>query len=99
MRRREASINDAVIAESERRYLGPRTGAEGGVDFPCTDVSGTVLLQTGPAAARIAATAGTGEPVLRALTGRGSLPRASPPCRQPQDHTPQRGSSCGAWRG
>ena len=34
MRRREASIDDAMIVESERRYLGPRTEAEGGVDLP-----------------------------------------------------------------
>jgi uncharacterized protein len=32
MRRREASINDVAIDESERRILGPRTGDEG--DLP-----------------------------------------------------------------
>jgi nuclear transport factor 2 (NTF2) superfamily protein len=34
MRRREASINDVPIAESDRRYLAPRTEAERGQDFP-----------------------------------------------------------------
>jgi uncharacterized protein len=34
MRRREASINDVVIAESERRYFAPRSEAERGLDFP-----------------------------------------------------------------
>ena len=34
MSRREASINDLRIAESERRILGPRPAAEHGVDFP-----------------------------------------------------------------
>ena len=34
MRRREASINDVPIAESERRIFGPRPGAEHGVEFP-----------------------------------------------------------------
>jgi nuclear transport factor 2 (NTF2) superfamily protein len=34
MRRREASINDVPISESDRRYLGPRTEAERGQDFP-----------------------------------------------------------------
>ncbi|HEY8619738.1 MAG TPA: nuclear transport factor 2 family protein [Dermatophilaceae bacterium] len=34
MRRREASINDVVIAETERRYFAPRTEAERGEDFP-----------------------------------------------------------------
>jgi uncharacterized protein len=32
--RREASINDVAIAESERRYFGPRPRAEYGEDFP-----------------------------------------------------------------
>jgi nuclear transport factor 2 (NTF2) superfamily protein len=34
MRRREASINDVAITESERRYFGPRPESERGVDFP-----------------------------------------------------------------
>ena len=34
MRRREASINDRRIAESQRRILGPRPPAEHGVSFP-----------------------------------------------------------------
>lgn len=34
MRRREASINDLRIEESERRILGPRPEAERGVEFP-----------------------------------------------------------------
>jgi nuclear transport factor 2 (NTF2) superfamily protein len=34
MRRREASINDVAIAESERRYFGPRADAERGQDIP-----------------------------------------------------------------
>jgi uncharacterized protein len=34
MRRREASINDVAIAESERRIFGPRPEAERGVDIP-----------------------------------------------------------------
>ena len=34
MRRREASINDVPIAESERRIFGPRPTAEHGQDFP-----------------------------------------------------------------
>ncbi|MUL66050.1 DUF4440 domain-containing protein [Mycobacterium sp. CBMA 234] len=34
MRRREASINDVVITEADRRYFGPRTEAERGVDIP-----------------------------------------------------------------
>ncbi|OBK14151.1 DUF1348 family protein [Mycobacterium asiaticum] len=34
MARREASINDVPIAESERRLLGPRPASERGVDFP-----------------------------------------------------------------
>lgn len=34
MRRREASINDVDIAESERRFSGPRTAAEADDDFP-----------------------------------------------------------------
>jgi hypothetical protein len=34
MRRREASINDLPIGESERRIFGPRTEAERGTDFP-----------------------------------------------------------------
>lgn len=33
MRRREASINDAPIAESERRIFGPRPEAERGTEF------------------------------------------------------------------
>ncbi len=33
MRRREASINDVAIEESERRYFGPRTDAERGQDI------------------------------------------------------------------
>ena len=34
MRRREASINDVPIDESERRIFGPRPGAERGASFP-----------------------------------------------------------------
>jgi nuclear transport factor 2 (NTF2) superfamily protein len=34
MRRREASINDVAIAESERRILGSRPEAERGVEIP-----------------------------------------------------------------
>ena len=34
MRRREASINDAPIAESERRIFGPRPESEHGQEFP-----------------------------------------------------------------
>jgi uncharacterized protein len=34
MRRREASINDVAIEESERRYFGPRATEEYGRDFP-----------------------------------------------------------------
>jgi hypothetical protein len=34
MSRREASINDVVINESERRYFGPRRAAEYGEDIP-----------------------------------------------------------------
>ena len=34
MARREASINDVPIAESERRYFGPRPASEHGQDFP-----------------------------------------------------------------
>ena len=34
MVRREASINDLVIDESERRIFGPRTDAEGDVEIP-----------------------------------------------------------------
>ena len=34
MRRREASINDRRITESERRILGPRPGSERGASFP-----------------------------------------------------------------
>lgn len=34
MRRREASINDVRIAESDRRYFGPRPESERGQDFP-----------------------------------------------------------------
>ena len=34
MRRREASINDVRIAESERRILGPRPADEHGADIP-----------------------------------------------------------------
>ena len=34
MSRREASINDVAIAESERRYFGPRPEAEYGADIP-----------------------------------------------------------------
>jgi uncharacterized protein len=34
MARREASINDVVIEESQRRYFGPREAAEHGQDFP-----------------------------------------------------------------
>jgi uncharacterized protein len=32
--RREASINDVAIDESQRRYFGPRPAAEYGQDFP-----------------------------------------------------------------
>jgi len=34
MRRREASINDVSIAESERRIVGPRGEQERGADIP-----------------------------------------------------------------
>jgi len=34
MARREASINDVKIAESERRYFGPRPEGEYGTDIP-----------------------------------------------------------------
>jgi uncharacterized protein len=34
MARREASINDVPIVESERRYFGPRPASEHGRDFP-----------------------------------------------------------------
>ena len=34
MRRREASINDLPISESERRIFGPRPAAEHGLEFP-----------------------------------------------------------------
>jgi len=34
MARREASINDVAIEESQRRYFGPREAAEHGQDFP-----------------------------------------------------------------
>jgi nuclear transport factor 2 (NTF2) superfamily protein len=34
MRRREASINDVRIDESERRIFGPRPAGEHGVEFP-----------------------------------------------------------------
>jgi len=34
MRRREASINDLAISESERRILGPRPDDERGADIP-----------------------------------------------------------------
>ena len=34
MARREASINDVRIDESERRYFGPRPAAEHGQDIP-----------------------------------------------------------------
>jgi nuclear transport factor 2 (NTF2) superfamily protein len=34
MRRREASINDVRISESERRIMGPRPEAERGATFP-----------------------------------------------------------------
>ncbi|MEU1368442.1 nuclear transport factor 2 family protein [Streptomyces sp. NPDC005803] len=34
MRRREASINDVRIAETDRRIRGPRTADEHGVDLP-----------------------------------------------------------------
>jgi uncharacterized protein len=34
MRRREASINDVAIEESERRIFGPRPDADRGVDIP-----------------------------------------------------------------
>ena len=34
MTRREASINDAAITESDRRIFGPRPAAEHGLDFP-----------------------------------------------------------------
>ncbi|MDP7704516.1 MULTISPECIES: nuclear transport factor 2 family protein [unclassified Mycobacterium] len=34
MARREASINDVAIAESDRRLFGPRPASEQGVDFP-----------------------------------------------------------------
>jgi nuclear transport factor 2 (NTF2) superfamily protein len=34
MRRREASINDVPIAETDRRIFGPRPASELGVEFP-----------------------------------------------------------------
>src|SRR6187200_3310951 len=34
MRRREASINDVAISESDRRIFGPRPEAEHGLEFP-----------------------------------------------------------------
>lgn len=34
MARREASINDVAIEESDRRYFGPRPAEEHGQDFP-----------------------------------------------------------------
>lgn len=34
MARREASINDVAIEESERRYFGPRPACEHGLDIP-----------------------------------------------------------------
>jgi nuclear transport factor 2 (NTF2) superfamily protein len=34
MARREASINDLAIDESQRRIFGPRPSAERGTDFP-----------------------------------------------------------------
>jgi nuclear transport factor 2 (NTF2) superfamily protein len=34
MRRREASINDVPIEESQRRIFGPRPASEHGVEFP-----------------------------------------------------------------
>jgi len=34
MARREASINDVPIDESERRYFGPRPASEHGQDIP-----------------------------------------------------------------
>jgi nuclear transport factor 2 (NTF2) superfamily protein len=34
MRRREASINDVAIEESQRRIFGPRPEAERGTEFP-----------------------------------------------------------------
>jgi nuclear transport factor 2 (NTF2) superfamily protein len=34
MARREASINDVKIDESERRYFGPRPESEYGLDIP-----------------------------------------------------------------
>jgi nuclear transport factor 2 (NTF2) superfamily protein len=34
MARREASINDVLITESERRYFGPRPANEHGLEFP-----------------------------------------------------------------
>ena len=34
MRRREASINDVAIVDSERRIFGPRTPAEHGLELP-----------------------------------------------------------------
>jgi nuclear transport factor 2 (NTF2) superfamily protein len=34
MRRREASINDVAIAESERRWFGPRPEDERGKEIP-----------------------------------------------------------------
>lgn len=34
MARREASINDVAITQSERRFFGPRAESEHGQDFP-----------------------------------------------------------------
>ena len=34
MARREASINDVPIAETDRRIFGPRPESERGTDFP-----------------------------------------------------------------
>ncbi|WP_264000364.1 nuclear transport factor 2 family protein, partial [Mycolicibacterium vanbaalenii] len=37
MRRREASINDVAIDESDRRYFGPRPTTNAATTSPCTD--------------------------------------------------------------
>jgi hypothetical protein len=52
------------------------------------------LADAASLAARIAASAGTGEPVLRALTGRGTLPTGFSSCRQPRGRTFRMGIAC-----
>jgi nuclear transport factor 2 (NTF2) superfamily protein len=47
MRRREASINDVAIDESERRILGPRPEAERGASLPLASFSGRRPMRAG----------------------------------------------------